>query len=297
MGVSSVFGFLRKGLRRKKRSDADELQELLNTGVDSDAEFFQNPSAEESLSGKDIDGDDYSESATIASPDDSNELERRFSGNSVVANNVTPFEWAKSVIVKSVRQKMVKTSSYFLVFGVFFPAVVVVAAVVGMFYVDGMSKELSKRVENAGKKVGEYEAVEKNLSIYQDYSILPHEIPVHTQFSILTFLCLKNGIYIQDIKYHKHIQPEIEAIVRESFAIESGKTLPKVSIAGTWTITGILSPNVTAEADTNWILDLNKQATALFRKGSAFSTYTQSLSRGMSGQVRNALSFAVIVWR
>lgn len=209
--------------------------------------------------------------------------------------NVVPCDWAISILMKTVRQKMTRCAVSKVMVGAILASIVVSLSVIGGIYSGMASKEMGHEIENVSSKVKGYEAVGKNLVIYKEYAGIPNDIPLYIQYSAVSFLCMKNGIYLQNMKFSDAITPDILNAAKESFAIETGKNINSVSISGVWIVSGIVSPGTKSDtSDSNWIMDLNRQASSMFKVGSGYSTYIQNMNRG---NVRDGVALAVIVWR
>lgn len=209
--------------------------------------------------------------------------------------NVVPCDWAISILMKTVRQKMTRCAASKAMIGAVLASIVVSLSVAGGIYSGMASKEMGHEIETVSSKVSGYEAVGKNLVVYKEYAEIPNDIPLYIQYSAVSFLCMKNGIYLQNMKFSDSITPDIINAAKESFAIETGKNINSVTVSGVWLVSGIVSPGTKSDtSDSNWIMDLNRQASSMFKVGSGHSTYIQNMNRG---NVRDSVALAVIVWR
>lgn len=180
-------------------------------------------------------------------------------------------EWKKSAADEFLRKEV---ASEVIRYGVFIFALLCLI-VVSSFLLSSYREKTEARINSvfagANGILNEYGNVIRDMEIYEKYVDMKLRVPLYVQCSVI-FSSSRLGFFLDSLSFER--TKEIGSL-KESFVVETGKSMDAVDIVGTWKLKGLL----TKEADNRWIMSLKDAIEGTFSLFGVKS-YTSASLRG-----------------
>ncbi len=156
------------------------------------------------------------------------------------------------------------------------------SSVVFSIYCNRYQKEIDDVITKTNGILNEYGNILGDIDTYEKYASMRINPPLYIQYVVLGTSASKFGFFIDKMNFEK--TKDLGGI-KESFAVETGKSPDSVNIVGIWKFNAWL----VREGDSRWVLSLREGIDGMFSLYGA-RAYTSAVLRDKNADI------TVVVW-